>query len=99
MRWAPAGTRPRMRPTNQADTPANSGTPCGPVLQAVAGPKRSAPLRANTEASASWWSPSMCTPTWDASATAGQLEALAKPLAKNGYGQYLLSLLTHGPVA
>ena len=30
---------------------------------------------------------------------AGQLEALAKPLAKNGYGQYLLSLLTHGPVA
>ena len=28
-----------------------------------------------------------------------QLEALAKPLAKNGYGQYLLSLLTHGPVA
>lgn len=30
---------------------------------------------------------------------AGQLEALAQPLAKNGYGQYLLSLLTHGPVA
>ncbi|MBS3895433.1 glucose-1-phosphate thymidylyltransferase RfbA [Silanimonas sp.] len=30
---------------------------------------------------------------------AGQLEALAKPLAKNGYRQYLLSLLTHGPVA
>jgi glucose-1-phosphate thymidylyltransferase len=30
---------------------------------------------------------------------AAQLEALAKPLAKNGYGQYLLSLLTHGPVA
>ena len=30
---------------------------------------------------------------------AGQLEALAAPLAKNGYGQYLLSLLTHGPVA
>ncbi|WP_397608074.1 glucose-1-phosphate thymidylyltransferase RfbA [Silanimonas sp.] len=28
-----------------------------------------------------------------------QLETLAKPLAKNGYGQYLLSLLTHGPVA
>jgi glucose-1-phosphate thymidylyltransferase len=28
-----------------------------------------------------------------------QLEALAQPLAKNGYGQYLLSLLTHGPVA
>jgi glucose-1-phosphate thymidylyltransferase len=31
--------------------------------------------------------------------TAAQLEGLAKPLAKNGYGQYLLSLLTHGPVA
>jgi glucose-1-phosphate thymidylyltransferase len=30
---------------------------------------------------------------------ATQLEALARPLAKNGYGQYLLSLLTHGPVA
>jgi len=30
---------------------------------------------------------------------ASQLEALAAPLAKNGYGQYLLSLLTHGPVA
>jgi glucose-1-phosphate thymidylyltransferase len=30
---------------------------------------------------------------------ATQLEALAKPLSKNGYGQYLLSLLTHGPVA
>ncbi|GIX37131.1 MAG: glucose-1-phosphate thymidylyltransferase [Silanimonas sp.] len=30
---------------------------------------------------------------------AAQLEALAKPLAKSGYGQYLLSLLTHGPVA
>lgn len=30
---------------------------------------------------------------------AGELEALAAPLAKNGYGQYLLSLLTHGPVA
>jgi glucose-1-phosphate thymidylyltransferase len=29
---------------------------------------------------------------------AAQLEALAKPLAKNGYGQYLLSLLEHGPV-
>jgi glucose-1-phosphate thymidylyltransferase len=28
-----------------------------------------------------------------------QLEALARPLAKNGYGQYLLSLLEHGPVA
>jgi glucose-1-phosphate thymidylyltransferase len=27
---------------------------------------------------------------------AGQLEALARPLAKNGYGQYLLSLLEHG---
>jgi glucose-1-phosphate thymidylyltransferase len=26
-----------------------------------------------------------------------QLVALAKPLAKNGYGQYLLSLLEHGP--
>ena len=31
--------------------------------------------------------------------TASELQALAKPLAKNGYGQYLLSLLTHGPVA
>ena len=31
--------------------------------------------------------------------SASQLEALAAPLAKNGYGQYLLSLLTHGPVA
>ncbi len=31
--------------------------------------------------------------------SATELEALAKPLAKNGYGQYLLSLLTHGPVA
>jgi glucose-1-phosphate thymidylyltransferase len=30
---------------------------------------------------------------------AGQLEALARPLAKNGYGQYLLGLLEHGPVA
>jgi glucose-1-phosphate thymidylyltransferase len=30
---------------------------------------------------------------------AGQLEALARPLAKSGYGQYLLSLLNHGPVA
>ncbi|WP_028770011.1 glucose-1-phosphate thymidylyltransferase RfbA [Silanimonas lenta] len=30
---------------------------------------------------------------------AAQLEALARPLAKNGYGQYLLSLLTHDPVA
>jgi glucose-1-phosphate thymidylyltransferase len=30
---------------------------------------------------------------------AAQLEALARPLAKNGYGQYLLSLLEHGPVA
>jgi glucose-1-phosphate thymidylyltransferase len=28
---------------------------------------------------------------------AAQLTALAKPLAKNGYGQYLLSLLDHGP--
>jgi glucose-1-phosphate thymidylyltransferase len=27
---------------------------------------------------------------------AAQLEALARPLAKNGYGQYLLSLLEHG---
>ena len=27
-----------------------------------------------------------------------QLEALARPLAKNGYGQYLLSLLDHGRV-
>ena len=27
-----------------------------------------------------------------------QLEALARPLAKNGYGQYLLSLLEHGRV-
>ena len=31
--------------------------------------------------------------------SAAELEALAAPLAKNGYGQYLLSLLTHGPVA
>jgi glucose-1-phosphate thymidylyltransferase len=31
--------------------------------------------------------------------SASQLEVLAAPLAKNGYGQYLLSLLTHGPVA
>ncbi len=30
---------------------------------------------------------------------AAQLSALAKPLAKNGYGQYLLSLLEHDPVA
>jgi glucose-1-phosphate thymidylyltransferase len=30
---------------------------------------------------------------------AGQLRTLAKPLAKNGYGQYLLGLLEHGPVA
>ncbi len=30
---------------------------------------------------------------------AKELETLAAPLAKNGYGQYLLSLLTHGPVA
>ena len=30
---------------------------------------------------------------------AAELDALAAPLAKNGYGQYLLSLLTHGPVA
>ena len=29
---------------------------------------------------------------------ARQLEALARPLAKNGYGQYLLGLLEHGPV-
>jgi glucose-1-phosphate thymidylyltransferase len=29
---------------------------------------------------------------------AAQLTALAKPLAKNGYGQYLLSLLEHGAV-
>ena len=28
-----------------------------------------------------------------------QLRALAEPLAKNGYGQYLLRLLQHGPVA
>ena len=27
-----------------------------------------------------------------------QLRALARPLAKNGYGQYLLGLLEHGPV-
>ncbi|TXK59863.1 glucose-1-phosphate thymidylyltransferase, partial [Alkalisalibacterium limincola] len=27
-----------------------------------------------------------------------QLTRLAEPLAKNGYGQYLLSLLDHGPV-
>ncbi|WP_460734480.1 glucose-1-phosphate thymidylyltransferase RfbA [Lysobacter tyrosinilyticus] len=30
---------------------------------------------------------------------ASQLGDLAKPLAKNGYGQYLLSILEHGPVA
>jgi glucose-1-phosphate thymidylyltransferase len=30
---------------------------------------------------------------------AGQLRALAAPLSKNGYGQYLLGLLEHGPVA
>ena len=30
---------------------------------------------------------------------AEQLRELATPLAKNGYGQYLLSLLEHGPVA
>jgi glucose-1-phosphate thymidylyltransferase len=30
---------------------------------------------------------------------AGQLRDLAQPLAKNGYGQYLLSVLEHGPVA
>ena len=30
---------------------------------------------------------------------AAQLEALAKPLAKSGYGRYLMSLLDHGPVA
>ena len=30
---------------------------------------------------------------------AAQLEALAKPLAKNGYGQYLLGLLSRGHVA
>jgi len=29
---------------------------------------------------------------------AAQLEALARPLAKNGYGQYLLGLLEHGSV-
>jgi glucose-1-phosphate thymidylyltransferase len=28
-----------------------------------------------------------------------QLHALAQPLAKNGYGQYLLGLLEHGPIA
>ena len=30
---------------------------------------------------------------------AAQLRELAKPLAKSGYGQYLLSVLEHGPVA
>ena len=30
---------------------------------------------------------------------AGQLRELARPLAKNGYGQYLLGLLEHGRVA
>lgn len=30
---------------------------------------------------------------------ATQLRDLAKPLARNGYGQYLLSVLEHGPVA
>jgi len=29
---------------------------------------------------------------------ADQMRALAAPLAKNGYGQYLLSLLEHGPI-
>ena len=29
---------------------------------------------------------------------ANQMRALAAPLAKNGYGQYLLSLLDHGPI-
>jgi len=29
----------------------------------------------------------------------GQLQALARPLLKNGYGQYLMALLEHGPVA
>ena len=29
---------------------------------------------------------------------ADQLRALAAPLARNGYGQYLLALLEHGPV-
>ena len=29
---------------------------------------------------------------------ANQMRALAAPLAKNGYGQYLLSLLEHGPI-
>ena len=29
---------------------------------------------------------------------AAQLRALAQPLAKNGYGQYLLSLLEHGRI-
>jgi glucose-1-phosphate thymidylyltransferase len=28
-----------------------------------------------------------------------RLRALAQPLSKNGYGQYLLGLLEHGPVA
>jgi glucose-1-phosphate thymidylyltransferase len=30
---------------------------------------------------------------------AAQLRELARPLARNGYGQYLLSVLEHGPVA
>ena len=30
---------------------------------------------------------------------AARLRDLAKPLAKNGYGQYLLSVLEHGSVA
>ena len=30
---------------------------------------------------------------------ADQLRALAQPLAKNGYGQYLLGLLKHGRIA
>ena len=30
---------------------------------------------------------------------AAQLRDLARPLAKNGYGQYLLSVIEHGPVA
>ena len=33
-----------------------------------------------------------------AGSTPAQLRELAKPLAKNGYGQYLLSLLERGRV-
>lgn len=52
----------------------SSGTPSGPLLHSVDGPKRSAPLRAKVAASSCWCSPSMCTPTYAASDSTGQLE-------------------------